>query len=1180
MAAETILDCAVTPLAKGINLVEASAGTGKTYAIGMLVLRSIVELEIPIERILVVTFTKAATEELRSRIRSLLVKARSLLADGVAADGTMHSWARSVPDREAADSRLEQALASIDLARIYTIHSFCQQMLGDLALESGRLFDVELLADVGQARSQVVEDCWRRRLYSLPPRICGLVTARYPTPEALYASVAAPGMISGRLEPEAGPFAEAVSAFEQSFARFAAWWHSSADELFAYFLRAQTEGQLKKQLSEELGLWWEAIAIWVAEGESGLPANLGYLSREGLKQALNGNKVRKNRQDAFLADWPLPDNLITEVMQAAADLVLVLRREVAVAVQGELELRLREQGRMSFDELIIGMDRALEQGGGSLRQVLGERFSTALIDEFQDTDPVQWRIFSSIFGGGGHYLYLIGDPKQAIYRFRGADIFAYFAARRAAGNHLTLAYNYRSHPLLVHEVNSVFSGRTEPFGLAEDILPFHPVDPARIPDDGELYQNGTLLPVMIYCRLAPPVDEGQASWSSGKAAVRFREYVVSEVCRLLDPDNPAVRRSSEGATVVEEQITARDIAVLVRSNRQADEYLQAFAQAGLPAVVSSRRSVFDTEEARELLTLLQALTTPGDAHRVKRAMTISWFGLSGDRLLAIWQDEVACDDWFNRFLLYHQLWREKGFLAMMSRLLQEEKVYLHLCRQETAERRIANIHHLLELVQEAETAEKFGPDRTLVWLHAMLAGKSGEEDRELRLESDEQAVRIVTMHSAKGLQYPVVFCPFLWYRSDRLQGERELIGCHEDDGLVVDLGSPEFDQRRRRAMEEELAEDLRLAYVAVTRAELCCYVMWADVKKVAGKVASSHDSALGYLLFPQGSETEDAEGDRLAARAEHPGVDYRLLPAVGDFPASYRPGAKTGPGLAPLAPGQRPLHTDYQMSSYSAMAALSEQEDHGSEPAVAIGDMEGLEILHPGLPAGAGFGNLIHDALETLPFASLASGSEHDEQLARLCRRYGMAREMPKVGSLLATIVTTPLIAGESTFCLVELNAGRCISEMPFYFHLGRMETGKINEILAGEETVVPLSARAMQGYLTGFVDLVCESAGRFYVLDYKTNFLGNSMNAYRPENLVQPMAAHNYGLQYWSYTLVLHRHLTNVLPDYRYGQHFGGVLYLFVRGMAPGAPGNGVFFARPSLRVLERLDALMGGGR
>lgn len=1189
MQTENYLDCATTPLQKGVNLVEASAGTGKTYAIAMLVLRCITELEVPIDKVLVVTFTKAATEELRSRIRQRLVEARDLLeGTGNSTDATMQVWAGTITDSVKVKKRLQLALFDIDRAGIFTIHSFCQRMLTEQALESGQLFDVELLADIDHIRSQVVEDYWRRKLYTLLPRPCGIVTGRFSTPADLFKSVARVGWDFDRLEPVICSVEDAIDQFETCYSSLAQWWQSSAADLYDYFQRTQSEGKFKKPLSDILVNWWRKLEEYFSGGACSFPDDLGFLTSEGIKETLNANKVKKNVQDDFLVDWPFPGSLVTDFMLAAETLLLAVRRDLVITVRQEVDTRLYDQGHMSFDDLIIRLDRALahEVDGVALQRILRERFNVALIDEFQDTDSAQWRIFSSLFANESHYLYLIGDPKQAIYRFRGADIYSYFKARETADHTLTLQNNYRSHPDLVHEVNRLFMGRTKPFSFDESLLPFLPVDPAKTPADGGLFLDGHQLGVMEYCQLGPSPAEKSGRWTSGKAAGVFRDYVIAETCRLLDSANPAVRRQIKDGIEVEHVLQARDIAVLVRSNTQADEYLQAFAAVNIPAVVSSKKGVFETQEAKELYTLLQALAAPGNSYTLKTAMTISWFDLTGGNLQRIWESEQEFDDWFNRFLIYNQLWQERGFLSMMNRLMIDEQVYITLAGAAMAERRIANIHHLLEIVQEAEMTDKLGPDQTLLWLRSMLAGKPGVEDRELRLESDEQAVRIVTMHSAKGLQYPVVFCPYLWYRSSNLISEKNLISCHDTDKqLVVDLGSDRFDERRELAIEEELAEDLRLLYVALTRAELRCYTMWVDVKKF-GSVADSFSSGLGYLLFPGGAVGAEEQGAFFQDVTVNPGVHHLLLDPVSKYTPVYSPTVSETGALAAARPTPRSLHTDYQMSSYSAMAALSEHEDHGSDVYSEQAEDEAAEvqrILHQGLPAGANFGNLVHDSLELLSFAALGRKEDNSREIDRLCHRYGIDLKAEVVQDLLASIVTAPLFQqhnGEPGFSLSELRETRCMKEMPFYFHMDRLETEKINEILAAEPTVVRLSHRQMQGYLTGFVDLVCEHDGRFYILDYKTNFLGDRLSDYCGENLVQAMASHNYGLQYWIYTLVLHRHLQNVMVDYDYETHFGGVMYLFVRGMMPDIPGSGVFATLPSVELLTRLDMVLGGGQ
>ncbi len=1171
-----IFDSAHGQLIKGITLVEASAGTGKTYAITMLVLRAVVELQVPIDKILIVTFTKAATEELRQRIRNRLVEARNLLAgrvaEAVAIDPTLSSWAESLSDRSQALSLLQLALADIDRAGVFTIHGFCQRMLVEQALESGQLFDVELLTDIEHIRMQVVEDFWRSRIYNLAPLPCGLVISDFPTPELLLASVSLAKRENCRIEPTVGPLEDLLVKLDAAMARLTVWWQASGDELKDLFDRGLALGNFKKSFSDEFDLWFDELGAFFTGATATLPDKIELLNSQQLAGELNGHKIKgEEKKHSYLAAWPLPERELEALLAAAGELLLTLRVELAEKLRAEVMNRLERRGNIGFDDLITRLSRALQGDRGmALKKLVGARYAVALIDEFQDTDGVQWHIFSSLFGDGAHALYLIGDPKQAIYKFRGADIHSYFLARKSAAQLLTLEKNYRSHPFLVGEVNRLLSSRPKPFYFPPEILDYRPVLAAKSEDDADLLRDGVSLAGMVYCTLAENADDSNGRWSSGKASERFLSFTVAEIGRLLDSTLPVTLRTDE-----EQPLAPHDIAVLVRSHRQAEAYRQALAGAGIPAVVASRASVFHTGECRELLLLLQSIANPGDMVKLRTALTIPWFGYTGNDLYELWRDEERLNQLHNRFQGYHQHWREQGFLAMLSRLLVTEEVLVTLAGGQLAERAIANINHLLELVQEEESCENLGMGQVVQWLLKMTFDDSATDNTELLLESDEEAVRIVTMHGAKGLEYPVVFCPFLWYRSDRLSSEKHQVSGHDDDNrLVVDLGSERFLERRDKAVGEQMAEDLRLLYVAITRAKIRCYVMWADVKAHL-PVADSFQSALGYLLFPGGALPYQGQQEQLREVVQYNPVQMLTISEL-DTPVIPTAGVAS-PELRPMAASGRSLYTDWQMSSYSAMAMLSEYQQ---EADVAI-SRTGRLVPVPGLPMGASFGNVIHDLLDELPFTIIARREQDNTTLLRQkCLRYGVVAEAEGIGKLLEQVVTTPLLPATSAdnFSLAMVDERRCLKEMGFYFHLGLLATERINAILAGDPTVVPLAHKAMRGYLTGFIDLICEFAGKYYILDYKTNYLGDTLADYQTDKLTAAMQAHNYGLQYWIYTLVLHRHLQNRIDDYRYHDHFGGVLYLFVRGMAPDIPGSGVFATLPDYEKVLALDRAAGG--
>jgi len=1158
-------DAARGSLLKGVSLIEASAGTGKTYAIAMLVLRSIVELNIDIDKILIVTFTKAATEELRNRIRMRLVEGRDLLKGTLPSpDATLVDWAAGVRDKKRALSRLKLALYDIDRAAIFTIHSFCQRMLVDQALESGQLFDVELLADISQLRTEVADDFWRRHVYSLDQLPCSVVLEKFTNPEKLLSSVEGATRGVGQVEPVTGSLESALAALETAFEVMSTWWQKYGSQLFEQLEETRSAGGFKKKLTESLERYHSSLDMFFSGTFKSIPADLHLLQGDEIINELNGRKYRgESKKRAVIESWNLPGRVIDSLLEARDYFLLTLRVQLARELHEEVEKRLTHRGSMSFDDLITRLSRALQgERGEELKRIIQERFQTILIDEFQDTDSNQWFIFSKLFADLNHYLYLIGDPKQAIYKFRGADIYSYFQARTLVNHHLTLGKNFRSHPFLVEEVNQLFSSHQNPFFFEHNLIEYHPVQPAKTSDDFDLYDEKNSLAGMVYCLLPENEKNVTGQWTSGDAAKEFRYFVAAEITRLLGRDELHLRPG--------------DIAVLVRSNSQAKEYLHELNKIGIPAIVSGRESVFNSAECKELFTLLQAVSQPGNLSYLKAAMALRWFGFTGNELVEIWQGEKEFNLWHERFLKYNVLWQKESFLVMMNSLIVDEDVYITMTSRQGSERSITNIQHLLELLQEAENSEHFHMGQTLLWLKRMMESGAERETGELRLESDEESVQIITMHGAKGLEYPIVFCPYLWYRSNRLNREKYCISSHDQDhNLIVDLGSDDFAERRSGAVREETAEDLRLLYVALTRAAVRCYVMWGDVKWHV-MVGSSFESALGYLLFPGGKCSAEQQRQRFQEFAER--VSAKVIAIEPDetvSPFHWQTGTDK---LQSLMPSERSLHTDWQMSSYSALTALSEYEDEILSDQKESRSTVSIPVV--GLPAGPNFGNIVHEILESIPFAELPLPGDHESLFQEKYRKYGLEVESEPLLLLLKNSVTSPLMISpeKGAFSLTSLSEKACLKEMGFYFHMDRLKTEMINTLLSSDPCVCNLSPRLMQGYLTGLIDLVCRYDGRYYIIDYKTNYLGDNMADYEPDKLIFAMRSHNYGLQYWIYTLVLHRYLTNMLPDYSYKDHFGGVFYLFVRGMTPDMIGNGVFSTVPDFDLLQELDKVIGG--
>ncbi len=1163
-----------TPLRKGINLIEASAGTGKTYTIAMLVLRLVVELDMPVDKILVVTFTKAATEELKARIRNRLADAKRALLNDTNADNNISAWLNQLDlPHIIIKQRLNTALLDIDRAGIFTIHGFCQRVLKEHALASGQLFDAELNEDISAIKQACADDFWRLMLQNRTPWEAAMLTKDFSTPEALLASIVSVPehalVLPGNLDLD-------VSLTE--FRQLADIAKYSIPDCSQRLQAVVSEKQLKSSVQKTFVTNIDLLTQWLNGNTPQFPGDeaLSLLTYDSLYNGLNGTYFKDNktqtsdeRKTEFLVSLAINTQPFDNLVAKSKEIQIALRRNLLDVLRVELDKQLEQINAWSFDNLITHLANALNSDqAAKLIHELRYRFQAALIDEFQDTDNNQWHIFSSIFAADSHHLMLVGDPKQAIYKFRGADIYSYLAAQQQAQHRYTLASNWRSHPQLVAAVNQLF--RKDNIFLLPDIS-FQPAQPALTEQDGNLTVGGKACNPMVLWQL-PESESTNGYWSSGLAGQAIQAAVINEIVKLLNDDfrlRPMNRN-----------ILPQDIAILVRTNQQAKDFQEALRLASVPAVLNSTESVFFSEEASNLFTLLEAIAHPGEINLLRQALALRWFGFDGQAFYHLLNNESELDTILARFLSYYQSWQQKGILTMMQSLLKQEKITQALSKSPLAERHISNLQHILELLQQAAIDRHLGLHKTLSWLKTAITEAQGKatsaENQQLRLESDADAVTIITLHRAKGLEYPIVFCPYLWQSSRKVSSKNPLVQCHLPDEnnkrnnrLIVDLGSGQIDHHLAQERFEEQAEDVRLAYVALTRAKVRCYVAWANVRTED----KANDSALAALLGISDKDFGEQQAllQKLAAD-NNEAFAYTLLDKSGQINSSFNQ-ADTPTKLS-AKKRQRPVYTDWQMSSYTALSALGLTETP-ELPLDKVGEIHSPSIgVFDVLPAGAQTGNVVHDLLENIPFADLAKRSDISAARDLACQRYGLALSQPeRIDELLYNTVSTPLSLTSGSFCLKNIPENRYLKEMPFYLSMPAFNTRKLNDILLKQPTFQPLSHKQMRGFLTGFIDLICEVDGYFYVMDYKTN----SLPDYGIESLTHAMREHNYGLQYWIYCVVLHRYLTHRLPGYHFSDHFGGVRYLFVRGMEPGIAMSGVFETSPDESILNALSSLFG---
>jgi len=1196
----------------GSRLIEASAGTGKTFTISALYLRLVLghggeqafARELLPPEILVVTFTDAATRELRDRIRARLVEAARVFREEAEGDDLLRQLRADFPPERwpACACRLDIAAQWMDEAAVSTIHGWCQRMLREHAFDSGSLFTLTLETDHSELLAQVTRDYWRLHCYPLQGDALSWVMNRWGHPDNLLRSVrplfgerAAAGetSLATLLDAALQEQARALKALKEG-------WCEWADEIRQLLDQAVADKVVdgRKIQARYYQNWCEKLRHWSLGDEAALDLGTGFtrLTPEGLAECWKQGSPPRHPALEAMCELPRRLKQLAGPDEAA-------RRHAAAWICQRFEQEKRQRAEMGFDDMLTRLDAALQSDNGErLAQVIRTQFPVALIDEFQDTDPLQYRIFDRIYAIEDNRadcgLFLIGDPKQAIYAFRGADIHTYLCARRAMTGRLDdLDTNFRSSQPMVDAVNRLFQqaeARSEGQGAflfregADNPLPFSSVKARGREERWQV--EGQTPPALTLWQL-PSAEPLANTFYRREMAAR----AASEITRLL----VLGQQGEAGFAEVDkfEALQPSDIAVLVRDGSEAQAIRGELARRGVRSVyLSDKDSVLASQEARDLLLWLRACAEPDVDRRLRAALASRSLGLELAELEQLNQDERVWERRVMQFRDYHQRWQRQGVLPMLRQLLHDFGLPQRLMQRSDGERALTNLLHLAELLQQA-AAELDGEQALIRHLTALLAGEgAAAEEQVLRLESDAALVRVVTIHKSKGLEYPLVFLPFICsFRP--AEGGRPL-QLQDGDSRRLVLEPDEEDVGR--ADRERLGEDLRLLYVALTRARHACWLGIADLKKGNAKASLLHRSALGYLLG--GGQPLSASG-LLASwlePLEKPG-ECLLLPAPDANDSSYREATVEQAEPSWPTPARRAAE-HWWIASYSALrtgdsleSPIERFDDAAPEnPAAqkaADDERESVPVVGPvGLagslhlfPRGPNPGTFLHGLLEMAGrdgFAQVASDpAALREQIARRCQRRGLDAWIEPLNSWLGSLLTTPLkLEGDARVSLAELTVYQ--PELEFWFETQRVDVRQIDALV--QRHVLPgvprpaLLPDRLNGMFKGFIDLVFEHQGRYYVVDYKSNWLGEGDAAYTDEAMQATVASHRYDLQYVLYLLALHRQLQLRLPDYDYDRHVGGALYLFLRGSR--APGQGIHRARPPRELIEALDALFKG--
>ncbi|HBQ2119227.1 TPA: exodeoxyribonuclease V subunit beta [Klebsiella pneumoniae] len=1155
----------------GERLIEASAGTGKTFTIAALYLRLLLGLggeaayprAISVEELLVVTFTEAATEELRGRIRSNIHELRIACLRGESDNPLYSALLAEIADKDDAAKTLLLAERQMDEAAVFTIHGFCQRMLSLNAFESGMLFEQQLSEDESRLRYQACADFWRRHCYPLTRDIAAVIHDVWKGPRDLLKSL--DRWLQGeapQLKSPPAPNETLAERHQQIIARIDSLkqqWREQVGEIEGVL---ENSGLDRRKFNRgNQGKWMEKVNAWAQE------ETLSYQLPDALEKFAQSFLLERTKAGGEPPVHPL-FSAVESLLASSLTLTDLVLARAMVEIRDAVAREKRRRGELGFDDMLSRLDEALRgDSGETLASAIRQRFPVAMIDEFQDTDPQQYRIFRRIWRRQPETaLLLIGDPKQAIYAFRGADIFTYMKARGDVAAHYTLDTNWRSSPGMVGSVNRLFSLSDNPFMFHE--IPFLPVKAAAKNKGLRFTVDAADVPAMnVWLMPGDTVGSGDyQTFMAQLCATQIRDWLSA------GQQGRALLWRGETSRPVQ----ASDITVLVRNRLEAAQVREALQTLGIPSVyLSNRDSVFETLEAQELLWLLQAVLAPERENTLRSALATSMFGLTALDIENLNQDEQAWDALVEEFSEYRQIWRQRGVMPMLRALMTARHIAENLLATRGGERRLTDILHISELLQEA--ASQLESEHALVrWLAQHIAEPdSNAASQQMRLESDKHLVQIVTIHKSKGLEYPLVWLPFI---ARFRKQDQAFYHDRETFAAVLDLGQDEASLELAEA--ERLAEDLRLLYVALTRAVWHCSLGVAPLSSRKSGNSDFHLSALGRLL--QAGEAMDAAG--LAARlADFCHGDIALqIPGELDLTPWQAPAA-TIPRLS-ARELQRRIADDWRVTSYSGLQQHGFSGGQDLLPrldvdAAGVGEVvEEPQLTPHQFPRGAAPGTFLHSLFEELDFTQPVPEGWMAEKL----QLSGFDAQWAPVltdwlGGVLKTRLPGPDIA------LNQLAARDKQVEMAFYLPIAQLLTAERLDALIRQYDPLsadtpPLDFRQVRGMLKGFIDLVFRHEGRYYLLDYKSNWLGEDREAYTRPAMEQAMRAHRYDLQYQLYSLALHRYLRHRLADYDYDRHFGGVIYLFLRGMDGQEGGQGIFTTRPVRPLIDGLDQLFAG--
>jgi exodeoxyribonuclease V beta subunit len=1125
---------------EGSNLIEASAGTGKTYSIAILTLRLIIEKNIPIEKILIVTFTKAAVAELETRVRSFVRLALKVSRGEQIEDKTIEDMVKAQMDLQqhekiTVEDKLKTAQEFLDETSVLTIHSFCQKTLSEYSFETSQIFGAETISpdEFNQITEDAFNEFWRKRITTINRELLErmlqselkhedilklvkqafggkMLVSNEPIPND-FLSQRYQDRLSKEIKEESEEIIKLTEKVKGYFVDYKA-------KLMPEITRTDTNrNAFEKDFNENN---WDAVIKTITEKQTA--AYVGRLFKDILQDVIKIDKLHEERKKKFQL---IVNNIAVEAIRVVKEAILEIKSN---------------RGIITFDDMIDLLHKAVMVEGGNQKLItaLQKKYDAVFIDEFQDTDKAQYVIFEKLFNKE-KILFYIGDPKQSIYAFRKADIYTYFNAKDNVDHLHEMNTNHRSTEAYINAMNEFFLPTPE-----FDTFSFQN-DP-HIPNAIEYIKVGSPNPNTkgeLLCNEKPIKPLKITSHPNKKEIVAAVKNTITD---LFTEGKYTIKKDGKEPRPIQPS----DIGILVRNNKQAKIMKSLLASLRIPAVTIDETRILSSDEAIEIFYILSAVDEISTSH-INRALMTNLGGYDNNTLLTADDESILA-----QFKIYQETWKEKGVYLMLRKFMADHKVNERLYdpNSENPERVISNIQQLIEILHKIAIRKKFEPKELIQWLKKGMEGDTREGDEyEQRLENDQDAVQIVTIHKSKGLEYNIVIAPHLDLKKD----ENHIVSCsYRDpkDGEYYVVKKKLMDPAQRKLYEDQSEqENRRLMYVAVTRARYQCFIT-AHMDKYY------NNSCL-----------------RTTYKALYENVANLNYVEFGNAPDTIRGFRYTNPNALsqPVYSVADHFHLDNVNWIKTSYSGLNPEHDPVVAPKVTLQNVSDYDkFAFQELKKGAHTGNLLHYIFEHIDFTKPDTWKYVIEQAMKRLSGSSDEQYRDKINELLEHVLSAEMPGG-NPFSLNQVAKSKRLNELEFDFLLSPFNTTKLEALSNDAHPFRIKTIPELDGIMNGKIDLFFEHNGKYFILDWKSNFLGNSLEFYGEDSVKAAMYENNYNLQYLIYTVALTKYLKLRKPDFNYERDFGGVIYLFLRGVRADGQ-TGIYYSKPEEKLIEEIKGLM----